>query len=184
MEQIKPKPLPKRGKLMLWLIMLSLAAIWTLAIHVYLTLPSQVSVHFGFSGEPTRYGEKSAFLIIPITFSIAPIIILLVTKYRFTLINKHPYLMNLPAFFTYITKIPKDRRSLWVNRYFEAVLTLGVFLTFSLLIIEYGIYLGEVSGKLPLWFMPLTLSMPLWLIIPFLIYLRKLSQEIEIEVEN
>jgi uncharacterized membrane protein len=176
-NQINSEPLSRTGKILVALTILGLVAIWIFAIYAYLTLPKEVPVHFGFKGEPTRYGSKSAFLIVPVAFSIAPVIFLLLTKFRFTLINRYPYLINLPAFFTNISKIPEKKRGFWVNKYFEAVLCLGAVLTFSLFIMELGIYLGKISSKLPVWFFPFSLSMPLWLIFPFLFYLGKLSKE-------
>lgn len=144
-------PMSVKGVMMVILIVLGLLGMWILAIYACLTLPHEVPAHFGFSGEPNRYGDKSTFLILPAAFSIAPIIFLLLAKYRFTLINKHPYLINLPAFFIYISKIPKERRGLWVNRYFEVILCLGVVLTLSLLVMEVGIFSGEIHEKLPAW---------------------------------
>ncbi len=183
-EQIQPVPLSMKGKILATLIMLGLLSMWMFAIYAYLTFPQEVPVHFGFSGDPTRYGDKSTFLILPAAFSIGPVIFILLTKYRFTLINKYPYLINLPAFFTYISKIQKERRGLWVNKYFEAMLCLGVALTFSLLTMEIGIFLGKIHGKLPPWFIPFSLTLPIWLTLPFLFYLRKLNSELKKEINH
>ena len=183
-EQIRPIPMSVKGKIMVILIVLGLLSMWILAIYAYLTLPQEVPAHFGLSGEPTRYGDKSTFLILPAAFSIGPVIFLLLAKYRFTLINKHPYLINLPAFFTYISKIPKERRGLWVNKYFEIMLCLGVVLTLSLLVMEVGIFLGKIHGKLPSWFMPFSLTLPVWLILPFLFYLRKMNLKLKEEIKH
>lgn len=87
-DQINPEPLNKTGKVMVALIILEVIVMWMFAIYAYLTLPQEVPVHFGFKGEPTRYGDKSTFLIVPAAFSIAPIIFLFWTKFRFTLINR------------------------------------------------------------------------------------------------
>ncbi len=183
-EQIQPVPLSKEAKIMIVLIMLGLLSIWIIAIYTYYTLPQEVPAHFGFSGKPTRYGDKFTFLILPPALSIGPVIFLLLTKYRFTLINKHPYLVNLPAFFTNISKVQKERRGLWVNKYFEAVLFLGVVLTFSLLVIEFGIFHGEIYGRLPVWLIPFLLTMPVWLTLPFLFYLRKLKLKLNEEIKH
>ncbi len=183
-EQIHPVPLSMKGKIMVVLMVLGLLSIWIFAVYAYLTLPHEIPAHFGFSGEPTRYGNKSTFLILPAAFSIGPVIFLLLAKYRFTLINRHPYLINLPAFFAHISKIPKERKGLWVNRYFEVMLSLGVVLTFSLLMVEIGIFLGEIYGKLPAWLMPFSLTMPVWLILPFLFYLRKMNLELKEEIKH
>lgn len=183
MEPIEPRPLTRRGVALAWLIVLELIVIWVLAIYSYLTLPQVVPVHFGWNGEPTRYGEKIELLFLAVPLSIAPSIFLLITKYRFTLINKYSYLVNLPAFFTYITKIPKERRSLWVNRYFESLLAFGAAITFFLLLIEYEVYLSALQGRVHPWlvFVPLTI---VGSIIPLIFYLRRLSQEMKLEAEG
>lgn len=168
---------------MLSTIVLGFVGIWVLGIYAYITLPQQVPTHFGFDREPTTYGEKTMFITIPSAFSIAPVIFLILTRLRFTLINKYPYLLNLPAFFIYISKVHSERRGLWVNRYFEAILVFGSLLTFYLLILELGIYLSALSGRLPLWFIPFALSMPAILIASLIFYLRKLSKKIKAEIE-
>ena len=84
-DQINPEPLNKTGKVMVALIILEVIVMWMFAIYACLTLPQEVPVHFGFKGEPTRYGDKSTFLIVPAAFSTAPVIFLLLTKFRFTL---------------------------------------------------------------------------------------------------
>ncbi len=177
-------PLSVKGKMMVTLIVLELLGMWILAIYAYLALPQEIPAHFGFTGEPTRYGNKLEFLVLPAVFSIAPISFLLLTRYRFTLINKHPYLINLPAFFTYISKIREERRGLWVNKYFEAMLCLGFVLTISLLIIELEIFLGAFYGRLPAWFTPFSLTLPIWLILPFVFYLRKMSLKLKEEAKT
>ncbi len=181
--EIYPEPMSKRARTLVILIIFGLATMWLLATYAYFTLPERIPVHFEFSGKPTSYGNKSTFLILPAAFSISQVIILLMTKYRFTLINKYPYLINLPAFFTYLPKIPAERRAIWINRYFEATLALGVFLNLFFLLLEYGIFVGEVSGRLPAWFMPLSISMPILLMLSFLIYMRKINRELQMEAK-
>jgi len=183
-EEIYSISMSVKGKIMIVLIVLGLLSIWILGFYAYLISPQEIPVHFGSSGEPTNYGGKYTLLIFPAIFSISPIIFLLFVKYRFILINKHPYLINLPAFFIYIPKIPKEKRGLWVNKYFEVMLCLGVVITFSLLIIELGVFLGITYGELPAWFIPFVLTLPIWLILPFLFYLRKMSLKLEEEIKH
>jgi uncharacterized membrane protein len=183
-KELQPIPINKKAKIMATLILLGIIGIWILAFYAYFILPNEVPLHFGLSGEPTRYGDKSTFLILPATLSIVPIIFLFLAKYRFTLINKYPYLINLPAFFAYISKIEKERRGLFVNRYFETLLCLGVGLTFSLLVMELGIFWATIHDKLPVWFVPFSLSLPIWLTVPFLFFLRKIHLKLKNEVEN
>ncbi len=177
--QVEPRPFGRMGKLLTAILILGVVAMWGLAIYAYGNLPDEIPGHFGFNGEPTRYDSKATFFILPAAFSIAPIILLLLTMFRFTLFNKYPYLLNLPAFYVNISKIPKEKQAFWINRYFEVLILLGVVLTISFLILEYGIYHGSMAGKLPTWFLFFSLSMPVWLIVPMLIYFRKMSNDMK-----
>ncbi|MEM0107183.1 MAG: hypothetical protein QXD11_03160 [Candidatus Micrarchaeaceae archaeon] len=47
---------------------------------------------------------KSATLIVPTIFTLVIVLLLLVIKYRYTLFEKYPYLMNLPSLFYKIGK--------------------------------------------------------------------------------
>lgn len=131
-----PLPLSKKGRLMIGLLILGLIAIWVLSFYANLTMPENAPRHFDLSGEPTSYGNNGDSFILPISFSLAPLIFLIIVKYRFLLINKYPYLINLPACFMNINKLQPERRSFWINRYFEAILILGVFITYYELLLE------------------------------------------------
>lgn len=163
-EQIKPVPLTNRGKLMAWLMVAGLLVIWAFAAHVYVALP-QFAIEF---------------LGVSLALSIAPALILLITKYRFALVNKYPYLINLPAFYMYLSRVPVERRSIFVNRYFEAILALGVAVTLVLIVIEYGIYIGVVYGEEPIW-MVATIPLLIAPVIILLLYLRKVWREVRLE---
>jgi len=176
-----PTPLSTRGRVMAGLVALGLSALWLLGLYAYLTLPGRVPVHFDFGGRVTSYGGKGLFLALPAAFSIAPLALLLITRFRFTLVNRYPYLLSLPAFFTWIDRIPRERRGRWVNRYFEALLGLGVLLTGFLLLIEWEAYRGAVEGRLPSWFTPASFLVPLALILAFIYYLSRLSRELKAE---
>ena len=173
---ISPAPLSLRGKTMLFITIVGIVSIWLLAIHAYFSLPQRIPTHFGPDGKPDSYGDKSMFLVLPAIFCIVPVIFILITKYRFVLINKYPYLVNLPAFFSRISEIKEDSRSYWVNKYFEAVLFLGTVLTFYMLLLEAGIYIGALYRALPWWFTPLALLSPIVLLLIFLVYMRGMSR--------
>ncbi len=183
-EPLVPQPLSRRGRNLVFLTVLGLVGMWLLGVYGYQSLPDQVPVHFGWKGTPTRYGEKTTFVFLPLAFSIAPVALLLITRYRFTLINKYPYMINLPAFYTFLWRIPPERRSLWVNRYFEGILGLGAFLSLYLLGLEYGIYVGTRDGHLPSWFTPVALAAPFLLVIPWILYLARLSRQMAQEARR
>ena len=180
MEQLVPRaPLMTVGKIMISLIAIGFALMWILAIYWYLTLPDEIPIHFNFAGEATTYGRKATFIILPASLSVAPIIFLVITKYRFTLLNKYPYLINIPAFYANIGKIPYERRGEWINKYFEAVLTLGVLMTIYFILLELGIYQGTLEGRLPSWFIPTTLLMPIAFIAIFIYQMKTLSKKLQ-----
>ncbi|AGK60695.1 hypothetical protein Asulf_00677 [Archaeoglobus sulfaticallidus PM70-1] len=174
-----PEPLSFKGRIMALSLLMLLITMWVLGIHAYLTLPDMVPTHFDAQGRPTSYGKKEVYLILPLAFSPLPAIFLVITRYRFTLINKYPYLINLPAFFANIHRIPSEQRGLWVNRYFDALLALGVTLSAYMLLLEWGIYEGALHGSLPSWFNLTAVITPFAVILIFLYYMRKLSREIE-----
>ena len=179
-----PLPLSKKGRLMIGLLILGLIAIWVLSFYANLTMPENAPRHFDLSGEPTSYGNNEDSFILPISFSLAPLIFLLIVKYRFLLINKYPYLISLPACFMNINKLQPERRSLWINRYFEAILILGVFITYYELLFEWGIYKGMELGVLFSWLIPIALLVPIIIILPFLYYIHELSKKINAEIEE
>jgi uncharacterized membrane protein len=104
-------PLNRIGKVLLGLNVIVLFIIWFQGLNAYASLEGVVPKHFDLSGQPDSYGSSEIFLVVLPIVSIAPIIIILVTIYRFTLLNKHPYLINLPAFYAYIPKIPFEKRA-------------------------------------------------------------------------
>ncbi len=183
LEPIQPMPLGSRGKMLTALMLLGTVALWALALFFYFGLPEKVPVHFGLEGKPTRYGSKLVTLLLPAALSLGPLIFLLVTKYRFALMNRYPHLLNLPAFFLDLGRISEERRAFWVNRYFEAVLGLGVGLTAALLFLEYGILFGTTAGQVPAWVLPFVLLLPVALIVPFLMYLSRLKRELGAEAQ-
>jgi uncharacterized membrane protein YhdT len=182
-EQIVSRPLSLRGKGLMTAIVLEIAALWIVSLFTYFTLPEEIATHFGLSGKPTSYGDKTAFLILPIAFSLAPAIFLIVTRFRFMLINKYPYLINLPAFYTHLSKLPENRRGAWINKYFELVLALGVSITLFLLLLLLGISRGTFEGYLPAWFTAITVVLPIVFIVPFVYGLRVLSKQMQAEVD-
>ncbi len=151
-------------------ITISVLMMWILAFYYYFTLPSTVATHFGVSGTADSYGSKTILLIIPFLFSIAPILILVLTKYRFKIIENYPYLIKLPAFILYGNNKLKDYL---IDRYFEAMLSYTLILSISLLFVEVGVFEGAFSGRLPEWF-NLAVLIPVLTIVPYLFYLKKL----------
>lgn len=175
-------PLSRTGRILLGLNLIGLFLIWFQSLYAYVSLEGLIPTHFDLSGKPDAYGSSDVFLIVPPIVSIAPVIIILITLYRFTLLNRYPYLINLPAFYAYILKIPSEKRAYWVNRYFEAVLAVGAYLTLFMNLMLWGIYLGTIEEMLPNWWLPLILVEVLIIIPTLIYYFYRLSRQMRREI--
>ncbi len=152
-------------------IAISVLLMWIIAFYYYFIFPNRIATHFDINGMANSYGNKFAIFVIPFLFSIAPLLILIITKYRFKIIKEYPYLINLPVFFYSIND--DQFKDYLINKYFEATLGYTLILTLSLLFAEIGIFEGSFSGRLPKWF-DLVILIPIIAVIPFLFYLKKL----------
>jgi len=177
----EPKSFGGVGKALILLILVGLVLIWVVGVYAYSTLPERVPVHFNLWGEPDAYGDRIIFLILPSALTLGPSIILVTSLKRFSLVNKHPYLINLPAFYTRITNLPQHLRGQWINRYFEALLALGASITLFMLAIQVMIYHGAVNRGLPAIYPIAIITTPIPLTTAFILYLRKLQKEMEKE---
>ncbi len=175
-------PLSGIGRILFVLNIIGLVAIIAISLYGYFVFEGIIPTHYDFAGKPDAYGSSIIFLIMIPALGLAPILIILMAQFRFTLINKHPYLINLPAFYAYIPKIPFKKRGIWVNKYFEAVLAIGVFTTVEMILILWGIYIGTVEEVLPYWFVPVVLIMSFIMIPPMIYYFYKLSKRMKKEM--
>ncbi len=179
---VTPTPLGTLGRLFLLLMLILLGLIWLAGIYAYTTLPDKTPTHFDISGKPDAFGTRQTFLLLPVVFSLAPLIILLLVRFRFTLVNKYPYLVNLPAFFSQIGQLSDERRSYWLNRYFEFLAAVGVAVTVFLLALFLAIYAGTLKGEMPWWFTVIVIAIPIVLIASFIIALRAMSVRLQDEI--
>ena len=160
-------------------IVIGLILMWAISLYAYYAAPSTIPTHYGINGKPDEYGSKNIFLWLPSIFSIAPIIFLLIWKYRFNLIEKHPYLINLPAFFSIILNLPENEKKEYINRYFEYLLLLGVAITFALVILNAAICMGAIEERMPSYLILFSILL-IFIPIPILIlYLRKMAYEVK-----
>ncbi|RLI83578.1 hypothetical protein DRP04_01090 [Archaeoglobales archaeon] len=143
----KPESLSRKGKLLAAANLLLIVLMFSIAAYYHSILPEKVPTHFGIEGKPNAYGSKDSLLVLPFAFSLAQVIILVVVKLRFTLVNKYPFMINLPAFYANLTKLPVDKRGRWVNRYFEALLQFSLGIGIYLAILELNIYEGIRKSK-------------------------------------
>ena len=118
--------LEKGAKILISIGLLLILISWILAVH-YLSV-NQIAK------------DRLALLLIPLIFTAVAAILLLVIRYRYTLFEKYPYLMNLPSIFYRIGE-SKDtkKKSIAFNMIFTVhslVLTfigvLSILLTLSI----------------------------------------------------
>ena len=84
-KNLKKYGLKKGAKIFIVIGLLLILISWILAIH-YLTV-NQIAK------------DRLALLLIPLIFTAVAVILLLVIKYRYTIFERYPYLMNLPSIF-------------------------------------------------------------------------------------
>ncbi len=175
---LEPVPMGKSGKIKCILNLLLIFLILLVGFIMYLRLPHTITAHFDIAGNPTRYGSRAEFLLIPISFALIQATILLIVKFRFTLFNKAPYLVNLPAFFTALPYLDEKERSIWFNRYFELMLELGIFFGIYFLMLMLLLFDATASGTLLPWRLTFTIGFPILGLLWFLVRLSRLNREL------
>jgi hypothetical protein len=167
-----------KGKALETFLLTEILIILVVGIVGYFRFPVYIPVHY-FNGIPNAYGQSIFFPLTAVILSIAPIIVLLISKFRYTLLNKYPYFINMPVFYySEISRFKREKRSYWVNKYFELVLGIGASIGGLMLITIFDIYEGTVN-----YFFPPNISilMIIWILgtILFLyIYLKNLYKQI------
>lgn len=181
---VPPQPLSRRGQWLAGLLVLELVAIWGIGLGLFFRLPPVVPVHFTLQGEPDRYGSRIELLFLLPALSIVPVLFLAIVRWRFVLVNRFPYLINLPAFFLALPSLPPERRSAWFNRYIEAMMVFAVLTTLWLLVLEVSILTSALVHTPGSIFLLVMLVVPFALVVAFLIWLRSLDRALRAEIQH
>ena len=80
-KTLKKYKLENAAKILIVIGLLLILSSWILGVY-----------YFGISGKITQF-------IAPLIFTCVSIVLLLIIKYRYTLFERYPYLMNLPSLF-------------------------------------------------------------------------------------
>jgi len=179
MFHISPSPLTPRGRLLFLLNIIGLIAIFGIGIYGYLSIDGEFPQKFGFDGEPKNYGTSDVFLFVGPSLAAAPIIILLITYYRFPFVNKYPQYLNLPGFFIYLPKIPVEKRSYFFNRYFELILLIGAIVSLEMTFIMYSIFVSATLGYLPNFFVPSIIVPSIAIVVIIIYFANKVTKEMK-----
>lgn len=178
-DALEYQPLPPRGKFYFALILLLIVALLVYGAYEYLSLPDQIPHHFDFQGQPTSYGKKEEVLFLSLLFVTIPILLLLLIRFRFFLINRYPYFLSFPAFFTKLERFPVKERPYWINQYFTGLAMMGFAVSVYLFILEIFLFSAMAVGQLPAALSLYAMLMPLGILGWFFWWLRKLARRMD-----
>ncbi len=183
--RIRKAPFGPTGKMLFSLMVAEVIAIWIITLFAVYSLPSVVPTHFSLNGTPDAYGASSMYLLVGTLMSIAPLILLIVCYFRYTLINEYPYLVNMPIFFAKINRIKENRRSYWINKYFEIYLAVGAYISVILLLMVVILFLGASSDFLTGMSVMIVLILSIIIVIgAWLLVLRNISHGMDAEIRG
>ncbi len=178
-QLFKKLPFGEKGKAMQMFLLTEILIILAVGVVGYFKFPIFIPVHY-VNGVPSAYGQSWFFPLTAIILSIAPILVLIAVRLRYTLLNKYPYFINMPAFYySELSRLKREKRSYWVNKYFELVLGVGASIGGLMMVTMFGIYEGTVSYYFP---PEISLFMLAWIfatIVLLFYYLRDLYIQVQ-----
>lgn len=98
LQKIKHQPLSSFARSIIFLAAVINVLMLLDIAYYYPSLPNTIVTHYGSNGAPIAYGSKVDLLYAPIILFAVFALILLILRYRYTLFEKYPYLINLPSF--------------------------------------------------------------------------------------
>ncbi len=134
------------------LIVISLlidAAVFLTFAHYYPMLPNTVATHYGASGAPASYGPKTDLLVVPAVFLIVLATLLAALHFRYTIMEKYPYMLNLPSFvYKFGTERNREVQSMVISKVFT-VYSLAIFYVsvLNLLITPAVLQVGSIADR-------------------------------------
>lgn len=143
-------PLSKTSKAIIIISMIILVATVITGIYYFFNLPNIVPTHYGLNGKVTTYGSKSVFFIPMFLLFGVVVLLLAILHFRYTLIEKYPYLINLPSF-VYRLGAQKDKKlqSKVISRVFTVFSLSVLYVSVLNLIITTAIFTQSTSLLLP-----------------------------------
>ena len=150
----------------------------------YPLMPSTVPTHWSLSGKVTSYGSSfTSALLFSALMPLGNVIILVVYWLRWRLVEKYPYLINLPAVALLIgsERVPKNVRRRLIEEILDVLLVVGACLGIYMLLLEYGILSAMASGgggEEPGWTLWVSLGGIPALILPPLLLYRRVYREV------
>ncbi|MFZ4549773.1 MAG: DUF1648 domain-containing protein, partial [Bacteroidales bacterium] len=146
----KLKPIPTKIDLILEIVaFLFFLAIWFLPIAVYQNLPDIIPTHYNLKGEIDDWGSKNTIFILPA--------IGLILYIGITVLNKYPNIFNYPS------KITEENALQQYSKATRWMRIIKLIIVVLFLAIEWKICITTVSSKLPVWFLPVVIVIPILL---------------------
>jgi len=124
-----------------------LTALWIFTIVNYYTLPKTIPIHFDFSGNPDRYGDKSNMLVL----AIIPTVLF----FAMTILNKYPHIFNYPVKITPENAPRQYSLATRMIRYLKIIIVL-IFGVISIQTTRNA--LGEING-IGTWILSLVITL-------------------------
>ncbi len=136
-------------------------AIWLLPVLMFQSLPETIPTHYNLKGEIDDWGSKTTIFILPA--------IGLVLFIGLTVLNKYPHIFNYPS---EITEENALQQYSMATRWIRIIKLIVVLLFFA---IEWQICNAAENSKLPVWFLPVAIVIPIVLPIILAFSLTKKS---------
>lgn len=112
-----------------------------LGIYFSISISGIIPTHYNFWGKPNAYGKPSLiyWMMMPIIHLSILILLTLIYRYRWKIINKYPYLINIPAFMMLDGRLDEYRKKYYVDRIYAILAFIGIYLGILMVFIEYAI---------------------------------------------
>ncbi len=159
---LKPKP-AKPDYVIESIAVLGLAASILIPVIAFKNLPDTIPTHYGFNGKADDWGSKTSIFILP---AISMILYL-----SLTILNKFPHTFNYPA------KITAENALRMYTMATRVLRTIKAFVILLFLFIEWQTCNVSAGSKLPSWFLPAVLIVPVMLPIVFAFLLTGKGQK-------
>jgi len=145
-------------------------------------MPAVVPTHWGLSGKVNAYGSSLAtVLTLSAIMPLANVIILIIYGFRWPLIERHPYLINLPAIAMVLgsERIDEGVRRKLIERIFQVSLVIGLAIGLYLLTLELGILYSMITASPTPWVIWVSIAgVPVLVAPPWIIYRKIYKEEI------
>ncbi len=163
-----------------WIISYLMSALdFLLGIYFYVSIKGVIPTHFNFSGEPTTYGKPTLlyWMLIPLVHISIIILLNIVYYYRWTLISKYPYLINIPAFMMMDGRIDESKKQYYIDRVYSILSFVGVYIGILMILIEFGIGYSSLIKYYSIFFTLGMIILTILLVLGIILYYKNIYRD-------